>query len=60
MKLDDYRDMAYQLMGAGPDYKGPVLMPSNTKRNAHPNEDLMFLVRLGKQHLHLLNTKEPK
>jgi len=58
MTLNEYRNMAYQLMGAGPDYKGPVLVPSQMRKHVHPEQDRMFLVRLGEHHLRLLNRRK--
>lgn len=59
MKISEYRRAAYDLMGVGPDYKGPVLVPSQMHEYCHPERDREFLICLGEHYLHLLNRRTP-
>ena len=56
--LDEYRKLAYQMMGVGPEYKGDVLLPTHMFKTAGQENDKWFLQRLGEHHLHLLNRRK--
>lgn len=60
MKKDDLRQACYKLAGLPPDFKGPILTPSQLSPRVHPDQEKAFLMEVGRMSIHYLNQRKTK